>query len=254
MIRRAGSQVVVDLAAVNLRHLVLVVLDWEHDAAVEVFVSALAQEAKLLQAHPQRLAVLAIAKRQAKAQRPVGEAQAERLRRGGDAPPLQVFERRRCLRQPLAVVGQRLIHQRHVVRIERQRTRQTRHRRLLGLGLRREALAVRQHFKGVTERNAVMQLHELDRVAGLAADHAMEQALVRRDDEVGIALVVVERAAPDPVLAAVFFQFHAPAADQRQQVGGPLHAVNVGFRDSRHGQPPFAGMSSSWKMKVLTCR
>ena len=237
MIRRARSEVVVDLAAVNLRHLVGRVLDREHDAAVEVLVPALAQEAELLQPRPQRLAVLAITKRQAQAQRAVGEAQAERFDGGGKAATFQVVQRRRGLRQPLAVVSQRLIHQGHVVGIERQRTRQARHRRLPGHGLRgeRRVVAVRQHLECVTERNAVVQLHELNGVARLAADHAMKQPLVRADDEVGRFLVRVERSAPDEVFRAVLAQLHAPAADQRQQVGAALHPLDVVVRNARHG-------------------
>ena len=89
-----------------------------------------------------------------------------------------------------------------------------------------------------------MELDELDGVARLAADHAMKQPLARRHDEVGIALVVVERTAANPVLAAMFLEFHAPAADQRQQVGGVFNAVKVGFRNAGHGQPPFSGDAS----------
>ena len=99
-----------------------------------------------------------------------------------------------------------------------------------------EALAVLQALEGVPKRNAVVELHELDDVARLAARHAMKQPLLRRHNEVG--MVVVERAATNPVFAAVVLQLHAPAAHQGQQVRGVLYALKVSFRDSRHGQPP----------------
>ena len=45
----------------------------------------------------------------------------------------------------------------------------------------------------------------------------------------GLVLVVVERAAANPVFRAVFLQLDAPALRQGQQVGLALDALNVGF-------------------------
>ena len=124
--------------------------------------------------------------------------------------------RRRQL-QPFVIVARHLAEQRHVVCRRIQRTRQTWHGGLLLHRLRREhgVAALPQQLEGVPERNAVMVLHELDGVAGFAARHAVEQSLVRRDDEVRFVAVGVERATPDQVFRAVFFQLDAPALDQR---------------------------------------
>jgi hypothetical protein len=91
----------------------------------------------------------------------------------------------------------------------------------------------------MAKADAIVPLDELDGIAGGPASHAMEQAFVRRDDKVAIAPVIVERTAPDPVLAFVLPQFHAPAADQCQQVSPPIDPFDFQFRD--------AGHSSLWR-------
>ena len=101
-------------------------------------------------------------------------------------------------------------------------------------------LPPRQDLERMAEADAVMVLHELDRVARFAARHAVPQPHFRRDDEVRFVRVAVERAQPLPVLAAVLGQFDAPAPDQGEEIGFPLDPIDFRFRDARHGFPPFS--------------
>ena len=158
------------------------------------------------------------------------------------SPARQISPRRRRQLQPFVIVARHLAEQRHVVCRWIQRTRQTRHGGLLLHGLRREhgIAALPQQLEGVPERNAVMVLHELDGVARLAARHAVEQPLVRRNDEVRFVAVVVERTTPDKIFRAVFLQLDAPALHQRHQIGLAFGLIQIGFRNAPgHGQPPF---------------
>ncbi|OQC68362.1 MAG: hypothetical protein BWX48_00070 [Verrucomicrobia bacterium ADurb.Bin006] len=237
---------------VEAHDLTALVMQRHGDAAVEVLVAALAPQAKLLQPRSQPVALAAVLHRQAQAQRPVGEAELEAVNQfvAVQSTRSQIRPRRCRLLQPFVIVAGHLAQQRRVIRRRIERTRQARHGRLLlqRRSRERDIAALVQQLEGVTERNAVVLRDELDGVARLAAGHAMEQPLVRRDDEVGRVLVGVERAAPDPVLAAVLLQLNAPALDQRPQVGAALHPLDVRFRNAPgHWLPPFGKTASSPK-------
>ena len=88
----------------------------------------------------------------------------------------------------------------------------------------------------MAEAHAVELLHELDGVAGDAATHAVEESLLRADDE-GRLVVLVERALAGKVLAAVFVEFHAARAHERGEVRLALDAVDFRVRDSGHVSP-----------------
>src|SRR6266545_7042092 len=110
-----------------------------------------------------------------------------------------------------------------------------------------------QHLEGMTKGNAVVLLDELNGVARLAAGHAMPQALVRRDDQVRFVAIVVERAAPDPVFAAVALQLDAPALDQRPQISAALHALDVLVGDSPgHDSVSSSGFRVSRSLRTAT--
>src|ERR1700682_4450298 len=88
----------------------------------------------------------------------------------------------------------------------------------------------------MAEADAVMVLHELDRVARFVTHPATPPPLGGRHDEFGCLLVVVERAEALPVFAAVLAQFDAPAAHQGEEIGFPFDPLDFRFRDAWHGQ------------------
>ncbi len=172
-----------------------------------MLVAAFAPDAKLGQPGAQQFAGFAIGLGQPQAKCPVGKAESMAADEvvAVDAPAGEVGPRRGHGLQPLLVIVGHLLQQRGVVGLGIERARQHRHSPLAGLrtGQVSGFTAIRQDLERVTEADAVVVLHELDRVAGFSAGHAMPQPFVGRDDEVGRALVAVERAQPFPVFAAV---------------------------------------------------
>ncbi|OQC74777.1 MAG: hypothetical protein BWX44_00598 [Spirochaetes bacterium ADurb.Bin001] len=209
------------------------VVERHGDAAVKMFVPAVAPQAQLREPRAQRLPGLAVLVRQPQPQRAVGEAELKTRNQfvAVESARTQVSPRGRRLLQPLVIVSRHLAEQRRVVRRRIERTRQPRHGRRRGRERRRAALA--EQLEGVAEAaQAVVPLDELDGVARRAARHAVKESLGRADDEVRIGLVVMERAAPDKIFRAVRLQLDAPAAHQRHQVRAALDALDVSFRDS----------------------
>lgn len=215
------------------------------DAAVEVFVPALAPQAKLLQPPPQLLAFRAVGERQAQAQRPIGDPDlkagdeflVEQSARFEVSPRRMVAVRKHL--EPFVIITHHLAEQRGVVRLRIERTRQARDGRTLQRPwLRRTARAERhgaalvQHLEGMTERDPIMPRDELNGVARRATRHAMKESLLRRDDEVRRFLVRVEGAAPDPVLRTMLPEFDASALDQRPQIRRALDPLDVRFRNA----------------------
>ena len=131
--RRSLPQPRRDLAPVHLDHLAGSIEDRHDYRAVEVLVSALAQDAKPLQPPAHLCAGDAVLVFQPVTQRPVGEAQLEAVDdlRRLEAARGQVLQRLRRLLQRPAVVVHGLQQQRPVVRIPRNRRRQLRNRALL---------------------------------------------------------------------------------------------------------------------------
>ena len=88
------------------------------DAAVKMFVAAVAPQAKLRQPRPQRVALLPVVLRQPQAQRPVGKADLKTVNEfvAVQSPAGQICARRRRLLQPFVIVARHLAEQRRVVR------------------------------------------------------------------------------------------------------------------------------------------
>jgi hypothetical protein len=128
-----GPRVVREPAPVELHDLAGRVGDRDHERPVEVFVPARPQQAELFEAPSQRRAGLAIARRQAIAERAVGEAQLEVLDQLGraQAAPLEVAERLGARRQRRVVVGHDLLQHLVVRRVAFNRRWQPWHRRAL---------------------------------------------------------------------------------------------------------------------------
>ncbi len=144
------------------------------------------------------------------------------------------------------IVARNLGEKRRVIGLRVQRAWQPRHRRAgTQMRMRRKGrrAPVVEQLEGMPKAYLVVMLDELDGVAGLAAGHAMPQTLARRDDEVGLLAIRVERTKPDPVLAAVRLHLHAAAAHQGQQVGLAFHTLDFRFRNTGHGV--FSGVLSA---------
>src|SRR6516164_7165304 len=95
MQRCAGAQPLGDLAAVDFGDFTRGCDHRDHDRAVEVLMSALAQKSDALQLSADRSSLDSILLRQSVAERAIGIAQAERLDRflRADAAALEVIER-----------------------------------------------------------------------------------------------------------------------------------------------------------------
>ena len=71
-------------------------------------------------------------------------------------------------------------------------------------------------------------------MSGRAAGHAVIKSFGRTHDEVGRVVIVMERALAFPVLAPVFGKLDASRANEGEQVGFALHALNVFVWNSGH--------------------
>ena len=133
MARHAGPRVVREPPAVELDDLAGLVHDRDHERPVEVLVPTRAQEAELFEAAPQRRPGLAIARRQAIAERAVGEAELEVLDQLGRAETtaLEIAECLRARLQRRVIVGHHLLEDLVVGRVAFDRCWQPHHCRAL---------------------------------------------------------------------------------------------------------------------------
>lgn len=244
VVRRALAQRFADLPAIQVHDPSVRVQDRHDQRPAQVFVAAVAQHPQRLQTAPHLRPGLPVGLRQAVAQRPVGVAQPEGLDQlgMGQAPALQVGQGVGRPLQGGGVVADHLVHQRRVLG-RRRHGRQLRH----GGGLHRPRPGPGRRPRPGRDRRRIVRLQQLDRmaeanplglhhpgdhVAGRVAAEAAPQILVRRHAQ-RRRVVLVERAASDPVFAA-FLQLHPGRLDQPHQAHLRLQPLDLLVRDSGH--------------------
>ena len=240
VLRRSRSQVLHDLPPVDFPDASVLVEHRHHHRPVEMLVPAFPEQAQRLQPRPDRLALPPVLVRQAQAQRPVGEADPEPLRRllAPDPPLPQVLDGGRVRGQAFVIVPHRLEHQFPVAGVRRQGRFQFWHRRHLHPAFRRGRERRRsrvEQLEGVPEADPVELPHELDRVPRRPAAHAVIQPLLRTHDERRLP-VRVERTLSHQVLAPVLPQLDPPRPHQRRQVRRLFDPFDLVIRDAGHGR------------------
>jgi hypothetical protein len=245
MARHPGARMVREPPPVQLDDLTGLVRDRDHERPVEVLVPARPQQAELFEAAPQRGPGLAIARRQAVAERAVGEAQLEVVDQLGHAQAavLEIAQRLGTGLERRVVVGHHVLEQLVVGRVALDRRGQPRHRRALHAAGRRgggdRGRIGAQQLDSVPEAQPLGLHHPVDhRAAPLAGPETVLEVLRRRDHQRG-RVIVVEGTAPDQI-GAVAGQGDAPGLGERGHRHLALQPFDLRLRNSRqpHRPPP----------------
>ena len=217
VVRRSSPQIRRDLPPVHLHHFTGQIEHRDNQRAIEVLVPRLlvAQDAKLLEPRPLRVAGGAVRRRQMQTQRAVGVTQLEavddfaRLKAALDEIPLRL---RRVFQRPVVVVHHRS-QQLFVVRRGIDQRRQLRHRGDLHHRPSRWRIVPFQQLQRMMEAHPLGPHHPQKNVAALAASALATPHILYRVDVQARVPVVVERAQPDKLLAAAR-QFDPPRLGQ----------------------------------------
>jgi len=244
MERRAGLEIVADLAAVDLRDVAGIVEDRDDEGADEVLVARVAEEAELLEPGAHLEAGLAVHQGDAQAEGAVGVAELEVVDEVGmrQAALLEIRESFRALLEALVVVGDDLPQDLLVAAVGFDGKSQGpdggalwRRRGLRPPRLQREVLG-EEDLDGVAEADPFGLHHPVDRrAARLAGAEAVPEVLGRGEDKGGFA-VRMKRAQAQQV-RPVPLQLDALPLGQAFERDLRLDPLEQLVGDARHERP-----------------